>query len=66
MLRYRVVKETLTEYIEDNLQMDKEKGMELFNGIMDKYSRDSGRMEPKTVMELGNHPRETFIKDNGK
>lgn len=46
--------------------MELEKDMEYFSGIMVKFSKDSGRMERKMGMELGNRPRETFMRASGR
>ncbi len=45
-----------------------EKGMERenFNGIMERYSKESGGMEKRTALECGNLPKGTFMKDSGK
>jgi len=45
--------------------MDSEKVMELLNGIMDKYFKESGNKGLKMVMELGNRQKEIFMRDNG-
>lgn len=46
--------------------MEWEKDMEPFSGTMERCSKDSGKMEQKMGMELGNRPRETFMRANGR
>ena len=41
------------------------KAMELFSGIMEKYLKDNGEMEPKMDLEFGNLQKETFTKEIG-
>ena len=45
--------------------MEFDKDMELFNGTTDKYFRENGEMELKTVLVSGDHPKEIFIKEIG-
>jgi hypothetical protein len=42
-----------------------ERAMVLLNGIMVKFSKDNGKMELKTGMVSGNHPKEITIKEIG-
>lgn len=39
--------------------------MELLNGIMAKFFKDSGETEQKMVMECGNLQKEIFMRENG-
>lgn len=42
-----------------------EKAMVLLNGIMVKFSKDSGKMGLRTVMVFGNHLKEITMKEIG-
>lgn len=39
--------------------------MAVFSGIMGKFLRESGRMEPKMGLEYGNLPKEISMKEIG-
>lgn len=46
--------------------MELEKDMEHLSGIMVKFSKDSGKMELKMDMELGNRRREISMRVSGR
>ena len=60
-----VVKKILMEFIRDSLSKEFDKVMELLNGIMDKFLKDSGRMELKMVLEFGDPQREIYMREIG-
>lgn len=53
------------EFTKDSMSMEFEKAMVPLNGIMVKFSKDSGKMGRRMVMVFGNHPKETTIKATG-
>ena len=55
----------LMESSKDSLSMELEKAMALFSGIMDKFSKDNGKMEQKMASEYGDPQGEIFIKETG-
>ena len=60
-----VVKKILMEFIRDSLSKEFDKVMELLNGIMDKFLKDSGKMELKMVLEFGDLQKEIFMREIG-
>lgn len=53
------------ESIEESSLMAKEKDMGHLNGTMVKYSKANGKTVPRMGLELGNHPKEIFMRANG-
>lgn len=53
------------EFLLVNLRKVKDQDKEYLDGIMEKFSKDSGDKEPKMVMVYGLHQKETITMDNG-
>lgn len=49
----------------DNLKMERGQVLESLDGIMEKFSKETGKMESKLVMAHGNLPKEIIIKESG-
>lgn len=54
-----------TESTKDSSPTASDKAMVLLSGTMERSSKDSGKTEPKTVLESGNHQKGISMKATG-
>ena len=52
-------------YTKDTSWTEKDKGMELLNGIMDRFSKEIGTMAQKMDSEYGDHLKAILMRENG-
>ena len=54
-----------TESTKESSPTASDKGMALLSGTTERSLKDSGKTEPKTVLESGNHQKEISTKETG-
>ena len=65
MSKLQAVKGTLMVCILGSLKMGWGQAMVYLDGIMGKYLKVNGKMEWRMDLVLGDHQKETFMRDNG-